>query len=116
MIIAVAANRAASHLGLTSMGFAVVLAAGCSAPIEGDGVVAITNVNVITMVGDEILFDHTVLLAGAGAYSDVAKAAPPMLALALGTKLFPFISKSKRGLALLIASAAAGAVIVGLAV
>ena len=63
MTITRAANRAASHIGRTSIGLAVVMAAGCSSPAKDDRV-AITNVNVITMVGDEILFDHTVLVAG----------------------------------------------------
>ncbi len=43
----------------------------------------------------------TLVRAGAGAYADVIKAAPPMAALALGTKLLAFVPKSKRGFALM---------------
>ena len=53
----------------------------------------------------------TVAGAGAGAYSDMAKTAPPMVAAALGAKLFPFVPKKKRGLALVIVSVALGAVL-----
>ena len=54
----------------------------------------------------------TVVSAGAGAYSDMVKAAPPMVAVALGAKLLPFLPKKKRGLALLIASVVIGVVLV----
>lgn len=46
----------------------------------------------------------TVARAGAGAYLDMAKAAPPMVAAALGAKLLPFVPKKKRGFVLMIAS------------
>ena len=46
----------------------------------------------------------TVVGAGAGAYSDMVKAAPPMVAVALGSKLLPFVPKKRRGLVLMIAS------------
>ena len=42
--------------------------------------------------------------AGAGAYSDMVRAVPPMVAAALGAKLLPFVPKKKRGLVLMIAS------------
>ncbi len=54
----------------------------------------------------------TVVNAGAGAYSDMVKTAPPMVAVALGAKLFPFVPKKKRGLALLIALVVLGVVLV----
>ncbi len=54
----------------------------------------------------------TVVDAGAGAYSDMVKTAPPMVAVALGAKLFPFVPKKKRGLALLIALVVLGVVLV----
>ena len=44
----------------------------------------------------------TVVRAGAGAYSDMVKAVPPMVVAALGAKLLPFVPKKKRGLALMI--------------
>ena len=50
----------------------------------------------------------TVVGAGAGAYSDMLKAAPPMVAVALGAKLLPFVPKKMRGLALLVASVVIG--------
>ena len=43
----------------------------------------------------------TLVRAGKGAYTDVIKSAPPMVALALGTKLLPFVPRRKRGLALM---------------
>ncbi len=46
----------------------------------------------------------TVARAGAGAYADMVRAAPPMVAAALGAKLLPFVPKKKRGLALMIAA------------
>ncbi len=46
----------------------------------------------------------TVARAGAGAYLDMVKAAPPMVAAALGAKLLPFVPKKRRGLALMVAS------------
>ena len=49
-----------------------------------------------------------VVRAGAGAYADMVKAAPPMVAMALGGKLLPFVPKKKRGLALIIASVVIG--------
>ena len=63
---------------------------------------------VINSVG----FMHdTVVGAGAGAYSDMIKAAPPMVAVALGARLLPFVPKKKRGLALMIASVVIGVVV-----
>ena len=53
----------------------------------------------------------TVIGAGAGAYSDMVKAAPPMVAVALGAKLLPFVPKKKRGLALMITSVVLGVVL-----
>ncbi len=46
----------------------------------------------------------TVVGAGAGAYSDMVRAVPPMVAVALGAKLLPFVPKKRRGLVLMIAS------------
>ena len=54
----------------------------------------------------------TVVDAGAGAYSDMVKTAPPMVAVALGANLFPFVPKKKRGLALLIALVVLGVVLI----
>ena len=51
----------------------------------------------------------TVARAGAGAYLDMVKAAPPMVAAALGAKLLPFVPKKRRGLALVVASILLGA-------
>lgn len=48
----------------------------------------------------------TLVRAGKGAYVDVAKSAPPMVALAMGAKLMPFIPKRKRGYALMLTFAA----------
>ncbi len=53
----------------------------------------------------------TVARAGAGAYADMVRAAPPMVAAALGAKLLPFVPKKKRGLALMIAAVALGVVL-----
>ncbi len=53
----------------------------------------------------------TVVNAGAGAYSDMVKTAPPIVAVALAAKLFPFVPKKKRGLALLIALVVLGVVL-----
>ena len=41
--------------------------------------------------------------AGPGAYAEVAMAAPPMVMLSLGAKLFPFVSKQRRGRAMMLA-------------
>ena len=52
-----------------------------------------------------------VVRAGAGAYSDMVKTAPPMVAAALGAKLLPFVPKKKRGIAEMIALAFLGVVL-----
>ena len=63
-------------------------------------------------VFNSVGFMHdTVVGAGAGAYSDMVKTAPPMAAVALAAKLFPFVPKKKRGLALLITSMVIGVVL-----
>ncbi len=63
-------------------------------------------------VFNSVGFMHdTVVGAGAGAYSDMVKTAPPMVAVALAAKLFPFVPKKKRGLALLITSMVIGVVL-----
>ena len=49
--------------------------------------------------------------AGAGAYSDMVKTAPPMVAVALGAKLLPFVPRKKRGLALTIGAAVLGVIL-----
>ena len=52
-------------------------------------------------------FIHDTLVhAGKGSYADVLKSAPPMVALALGTKLLPFVPKRQRGYALMLTLAA----------
>ena len=53
-----------------------------------------------------------VVRGGAGAYSDMAKAAPPMMAAALGAKLLPFVPKKNRGIAEIIALVVLGVVFV----
>jgi thiol-disulfide isomerase/thioredoxin len=63
-------------------------------------------------VFNSIGFMHdTVAGAGAGAYSDMVKTAPPLVAVALAAKLFPFVPKKRRGLALLIALVVLGVVL-----
>ena len=49
--------------------------------------------------------------AGAGAYSDMVKTAPPMVAAALGAKLLPFVPKKQRGIAEMIALVVLGVVL-----
>ena len=51
-----------------------------------------------------------VVRAGAGAYSDMVKTAPPMVVAALGAKLLPFVPKKKRGIAEMIALVVLGVV------
>ena len=71
--------------------------------------------NMLAVLKSAGYMDETLKSAGKGAYLDVLKGAPSMVALALGTKLFPFVSKANRGFALVIAtvvlSAAAVAVL-----
>ena len=63
-------------------------------------------------VFNSVGFMHdTVVDAGAGAYSDMVKTAPPLIAVALAAKLFPFVPKKKRGLALLITLVVLGVVL-----
>ena len=52
-----------------------------------------------------------VVRAGAGAYSDMVKTAPPMVAAALGAKLLPFVPKKQRGIAEMIALVVLGVVL-----
>ena len=61
---------------------------------------------------DSVGFMHdAVVRAGAGAYSDMVKAAPPIAAAALGAKLLPFVPKKKRGIAEMIALVVLGVVL-----
>ena len=54
----------------------------------------------------------TVVRAGAGAYSEMVRAVPPMVAAALGAKLLPFVPKKRRGLALIVASILLGVALI----
>jgi thiol-disulfide isomerase/thioredoxin len=63
-----------------------------------------TSQSLLPVLNSVGFMHDTVVGAGAGAYSDMLKAAPHMVAVALGAKLLPFIPKKKRGLVLMIAS------------
>ena len=70
-----------------------------------------SNQSLLPILNSVGFMHDTVVSAGAGAYSDMVKAAPPMVVVALGAKFLPFVPKKKRGLALMIASVVIGVVL-----
>ncbi len=82
-----------------------------AAVAAGDLPTSKSSQSLLTVLNSFGFMHDTVVSAGAGAYSDMVKAAPPMVAVALGAKLLPFVPKKKRGLALLIASVVIGVVL-----
>ena len=69
------------------------------------------NQSLLPMLESAGFIHDTLVRAGPGAYADVVKSAPPMAALALGTKLFPFVGRTKRGYALMAVTAIAAAAV-----
>lgn len=79
--------------------------------VAGDRPRSAESQSMLPMLESAGFIHDTLVRAGAGAYADVIKSAPPMAALALGTKLLPFVPKSKRGFALMTVLAAGAAAI-----
>ena len=69
--------------------------------VAGDRPRRAESQSMLPMLESAGFIHDTLVRAGAGAYADVIKSAPPMAALALGAKLLPFVPKSKRGFVLM---------------
>lgn len=69
--------------------------------VAGDRPRKAESQSMLPMLESAGFIHDTLVRAGAGAYADVIKSAPPMAALALGTKLLPFVPRSRRGFALM---------------
>ena len=84
-----------------------------AAIVAGEQLTRKSSQSLLPVLNSVGFMHDAVVRAGAGAYSDMVKTAPPMVAAALGAKLLPFVPKKKRGLAELITLLVLG---VGLAV
>lgn len=69
--------------------------------VAGDRPTRAESQSMLPMLESAGFIHDTLVRAGAGAYGDVIKSAPPMAALALGTRLLPFVPKGTRGYALM---------------
>ena len=82
-----------------------------SAVAAGEQLTRKSSQSLLPVLNSVGFMHDAVVRAGAGAYSDMEKTAPPIAAAALGTKLLPFVPKKKRGIAEIIALVVLGVVL-----